>query len=286
MTTGSPTRPRSAMVTLTKYSTKASALSSRSQTLIYNTAPLLCSIRAFQWGQTFLFFFFLKLFFSFFFFCRRTDLQVAQICQAHFRRTVGGQLRRLRGLCAYIAKQTKTPESFPAVCYTLQDSLHMAVSLGGLTNDMPVAMKVSLKKKLKKKKKKIAAWPQQQCENKRNMKRRKRSQSYNDPVRNNRVQRAVGGAFPWPWMCSVCWHVRVKNCRLAAECWHCEDTGKKCLAPLIHGPHANAAKAVWGAPFLLQSTGEKADKASLNSISHWPQRSSDCSYRGTLKVPM
>lgn len=71
----------------------------------------------------------------------------------------------------------------------------MAVSLGGLTNDMPVAMKVSLKKKLKKKKK-IAAWPQQQCENKRNMKRRKRSQSYNDPVRNNRVQRAVGGAFP------------------------------------------------------------------------------------------
>lgn len=63
MTTGSPTRPRSAMVTLTKYSTKASALSSRSQTLIYNTAPLLCSIRAFQWGQTFLFFFFLVFFF-------------------------------------------------------------------------------------------------------------------------------------------------------------------------------------------------------------------------------
>lgn len=59
---------------------------------------------------------------------------------------MGGRLGRLQGPCAYIARQTQTPESFPAVCDALQDSLHMAVSLGGLTNDMPVALKVSLKK--------------------------------------------------------------------------------------------------------------------------------------------
>lgn len=59
----------------------------------------------------------------------------------------GRWLGRLWGLCTHIVSQTQTPESFPAVCYTLQDSLHIAVGLGGLPNDMPVALEVSRKKK-------------------------------------------------------------------------------------------------------------------------------------------